>query len=486
MLTGPTNPSSSSTHIAGFMFIDGQRVFEGDPVPVYNKYSNELIGTVPMMTDGHREQALEAAVRGAETMRDMPAHRRSALLQRVADYIARHHDQFSRTIAVEAGKALKHARVETDRAISTFQWAAEEAKRLHGETIPLDAVPAGEGFFGYYVRTPVGVVLAITPFNFPLNLVSHKVGPALAAGNSVVLKPATRTPFSAVLLAQAIEEAGFPPGAFNLVFGEGPEIAPALADPRVNKISFTGSPAVGEHIVKAAGIKKVTLELGNNSPVIIHSDADIVRAVERCVFGSFYNAGQVCISVQRIYVHRPVYESFLDQFVKSTEALVVGDPLDENTDVGPMISEKEAERLEQWIREAVANGARVACGGARQGALFQPTILTGVDPSQPVSCQEAFGPVVVVGPYDSFDEALQQAGDTEYGLQVGVFTRDIQRILRAVHLLNYGGVIINEIPSFRTDHMPYGGNKRSGLGREGVRFAMEEMTNLRTVAIHLG
>jgi acyl-CoA reductase-like NAD-dependent aldehyde dehydrogenase len=393
-------------------------------------------------------------------------------------------EEFARTIATEAGKALKYARIEVDRGIGTFTFAAEEAKRMHGETVPLDAIPSGEGYFGYYVRRPVGVIVGISPFNFPLNLVAHKVAPALAAGNTMVLKPASWTPVTAVLLCQVLQEAGLPPGALNLIVGPGGTVGEWLVtDPRVAKVTLTGSVPVGRQILSMAGIKKVTLELGNTGPVIIAPDADLEYAAKRCAIGAYYNSGQVCISVQRIYSQRPVYEAFTDRFVQASRGMVVGDPLDERVDVGPMIDEKEAKRIESWVAEAQGGGAQVLTGGSRQGAVYPPTVLTDVAPTMKVVADEAFAPIASVIACDDFEESLRQADDTVYGLQVSVFTRDLQRVFQAVRRLNFGGVIVNDSPAFRTDHMPYGGNRQSGLGREGVRFAMEDMTNIQMVAI---
>jgi acyl-CoA reductase-like NAD-dependent aldehyde dehydrogenase len=469
------------------LYISGRWVEAGERLEVRNKYTGAVIGTVPKARREDVDAAIGAAAEAAPLMAAMPAHQRSERLQRVVAGLRARHDELARTIAAEAGKALKFARAEVDRGISTFTLAAEEAKRLHGETLPLDAVAAGEGYVGFWVRRPVGVIAAISPFNFPLNLVAHKVAPALAAGNTVVLKPASTTPLTAVKLAEIIAEAGFPAGAFNLVVGSGGTVGEWLVtDPRVAKVTFTGSPPVGEHILQVAGIKKVTLELGNTSPVIVAPDADLDLVAKRAAVGAYYNSGQVCISVQRIYSQRDIYQPFTERFVKASEAMVVGDPLDERVDVGPMIELGEAERIEGWVQEATAGGAQVLTGGRREGAVYWPTVLTQVQPQMKVVAQETFAPVAAVIPYDDFDDALRQANDTEFGLQVGVFTRDIDRVFKAVQALNFGGVIINDTPAFRADHMPYGGNRRSGLGREGVKFAMEEMTNIQMVAIRLG
>ena len=469
------------------LYIGGEWVEGGTPLEVRNKYTGEVIGSVPQARQEDVDADIAAAREAAPAIADMPAYRRGQILARVAQRIQERREEFARTIAAEAGKALKYARAEVDRAISTFTIASEEAKRIHGETIALDAVPAGEGYFGFYVRRPVGVVAAIAPFNFPLNLVAHKVAPAIAAGNPVVLKPASSTPLTSVLLCQVLEEAGLPRGAINLVVGPGQTVGEWLvSDPRVAKVTFTGSPEVGERITRLAGIKKVTLELGNTSPVIVAPDADLDLVARRCAVGAYYNSGQVCISVQRIYAESPVYEPFTEKFVRASEQMVVGDPLDERVDVGPMIDEREARRIEQWVHEATEEGARVLTGGRRQGPVYWPTVLTDVRPNMKVVAREAFAPVASVIPYDDFEEALHQANDTPYGLQVAVFTNDVNRILKAIKVLDFGGIIVNESPAYRADHMPYGGNRRSGIGREGLRYAIEEMTNIQMVVIRQG
>jgi acyl-CoA reductase-like NAD-dependent aldehyde dehydrogenase len=468
------------------LLIDGQWVDGGSALEVKNKYNGETIGTLSTARREDVDAAIAAAEHAEDVMADMPAHKRAEILFRTASLISERADDFAKTIAAEAGKALKYARAEVDRAVSTFTIASEEAKRLHGETIPLDAVPAGEGYFGFWTRRPVGVIAAISPFNFPLNLVAHKVAPALASGNTLVLKPATTTPISAWKLCQVLLEAGLPNGAINFIVGSGGTVGEWLVtDPRVDKITFTGSPDVGRHILSVAGIKKVTLELGNTSPVVVAPDADLDFVAKRAAVGAYYNSGQVCISVQRIYSEKQVYEPFSEKFVKATEAMVVGDPLDERVDVGPMIDSKEVDRIESWVKEAQTSGAKVLTGGKRDGTVYYPTVLAGVDDDMKIVAEEAFAPVASVISSDDFETALRQANDTKFGLQVGVFTKDIDRVFQAVKRLNFGGVIINDTPNFRADHMPYGGNRQSGLGREGVRFAMEDMTNIQMVAIRL-
>lgn len=468
------------------LLIDGQWSGSGTPLEVKNKYSGQTVGVVATATKEDLNRAIDAAQRAREIMAEMPAHKRADILMRAAYLLRDNVEDMAKTIAAEAGKALKFARAEAERAVSTFTFAAEEAKRLHGETIPLDAAPAGEGYFGFWTRRPVGVIAAISPFNFPLNLVAHKVAPALAAGNTLVLKPASSTPLVAVKLCQILQEAGLPAGAINLVVGGGGTVGEWLiTDERVDKITFTGSPDVGRHILSVAGIKKVTLELGNTSPVIIAPDADLDFVAKRCAVGAFYNSGQVCISVQRIYSEKNVYEPFSEKFVKATEAMIVGDPLDERVDVGPMIDIKEVDRIETWVNEAQGSGAKVLTGAKREGTVYYPTILTNTSTDMKVIAEETFAPVASVIQSDDFEESLRQANNSKFGLQVGVFTKDIDRALRAIKKLNFGGVMINDTPAFRVDHMPYGGNRQSGLGREGVKFAMEDMTNIQLVAIRM-
>jgi len=453
-------------------------------LPVIDKYTGERIGEVPIASVEDVDGAVGDAASAFPAWSQTPAHERSRVLRRTAELIESERETLTTTIAREAGKAWKHAAGEITRSVETFLFAAEEAKRIHGETIPMDASPSGEGRIGFYLRMPMGVIAAITPFNFPLNLVAHKVAPALAAGNTLVLKPAEETPLTAVALAEILAEAGLPDGTLRVVHGDGPTTGEALVrHPVPAKISFTGSPPVGRLITSLAGLKRVTLELGNNSGTIVEPDADLARAIPRCVMSSFANAGQVCISLQRLYVHESIAEPFLLEFVRQTNALKVGNPLARDCDVGPLISDEAADRAEQWIREAQSEGARVVAGGRREGRVIWPTVLTGTKPDMKVMCQEAFAPLVSVVTYRDFDEALRLVGDSPYGLQAGVYTRDLQKAFVAVRRLDVGGVMINDTSIFRVDHMPYGGNRMSGIGREGVRFAIDEMTNIRMVVI---
>ncbi len=467
------------------MLINGQWVDGDGIIEVKNKFSGGVIATVATASPTQVNEAIEAAETAFRTtMRQMPAHQRSRILQRTSELLAADQENIAALIAQEAGKSWKYALGEVHRGVQTFRFAAEEAKRIHGETVPMDAAEGGEDKFGFYFRCPVGVVVAISPFNFPLNLVAHKVAPAIAAGNTIVLKPASSTPLTAVRLGEIMIEAGLPPGAMNILFGSGSTVGEWLvADPRPAKISFTGSATIGKRIMSICGLKKVTMELGNNSAVVVDKDADLDRAVARSVMGSFANSGQICISVQRIYVHEKVYQPFLDKFVAATKALKVGDPIERDNDVGPMIDEGEAMRAEAWIQEALARGARCLIGGRRQGSVLMPTVLVNVAANMKVVCEEIFAPVVSILPFTDFDDAIAHVESSPYGLQAGIFTQNLKHAFAAVRGLDMGGVIINDVPTFRLDHMPYGGNKMSGLGREGVRFAIEEMTNIKMVVI---
>jgi acyl-CoA reductase-like NAD-dependent aldehyde dehydrogenase len=466
------------------LLVAGKWVDDEPTMPVLDKYSGEIIGMVPMAGRATVEQAVEGARAAFPAYSGLPAHRRAAILARTVQMLESCREEMATLICREAGKAWKYSVGEVSRAMETFQFSAEEARRIHGETVPMDASPTGEGRLGFYLRKPVGVVAAVTPFNFPLNLVAHKVGPALAAGCCVVLKPASTTPLTALRLGEILQEAGLPPGVFNVVAGSGATVGDWLVThPGVGKVSFTGSPPVGEAIIRRAGLKKVTLELGNNSGTIIEPDADLDDAVPRCVMSAFANSGQVCISLQRLYVHKAIAAEFTRRFLETTSRLVVGNPLDRDCDVGPMISESEAARAEAWVKEAVSEGARVLMGGKREGAMFQPTVLADVRPDMKVMCIEAFAPLVSIYAYERFEDAVRMVDESPYGLQAGVYTRDIRKALWAVDQIDAGGIMINDTSIFRVDHMPYGGNKMSGLGREGVRFAVEEMTNLKMVVI---
>jgi len=466
-------------------YLSGKWVEEGTPVEIRAPYDGTPIAQVFQATREHAEAAIRAAVRAFATTRKLPAFERQRVLRSIAQYITSRKEEFSRTLAQEAGKPLKAARTEVERSIFTFTIAAEESTRIPGEYLSLDWQQYTAGRWGIVRRYPVGPVAGITPFNFPLNLVAHKVAPAIASGCSIILKPAPQTPLSSLLLAEAVEQAGLPDGAFNVLPLSNEDAGLLVTDERIKLISFTGSAPVGWEIKRRAGKKKVVLELGGNAGVIVHSDTDLVWAAERCVTGGFSYAGQTCISVQRILVERSAFTKFRDLLLSGVSKLRVGDPMDETTDLGPLIRESDAIRATQWVEDAVQDGATLLCGGKRHGSILEPTVLTGTKPDMKVNCQEVFAPVVTVEPYDDFSQALRQINDSPYGLQAGLFTRDVNRIFQAYEELEVGGLIAGDVPSFRIDHMPYGGVKDSGLGREGLRYAIEEMTEPRLLVMNL-
>jgi acyl-CoA reductase-like NAD-dependent aldehyde dehydrogenase len=474
--------ASVATH--GFL-VDGRWLEEGDLVEVRAPYDGAVVGRVFQGTKRHAELAIAAAVKAFGTTRRLPAFERQRVLRRVAEGITKRKEEFARTMAQEAGKPIKAARTEVGRAIFTFTVAAEESTRIYGEYLPLDWQEFTAGRWGIVRRFPLGPIAGITPFNFPLNLVAHKVAPAIAAGCSVVLKPAPQTPLSALLLAETIQEAGWPDGALNVLPLSNDDAGLLVTDERLKMISFTGSAAVGWQIKRRAGKKKVILELGGNAGVIVHGDADLAYAAERCVAGGFTYAGQTCISVQRVLVEHSVYGKFTDLLLAGVKKLKTGDPLDDSTDLGPLIRESDAVRASDWIQEAVRGGARLLCGGHRKGPVLEPTVLTATKPEMRVNCQEIFAPVVTVEPYDDFDAALRRLNDSPYGLQAGVFSRDAKLLFRSYEELEVGAVVAGDVPSFRIDHMPYGGIKDSGVGREGLRYAIEEMTEPKLLVMNL-
>ena len=468
------------------LFIEGK--WENDVqkwMDVQNKFSGEKIAQVAIASP---EDVNRAVVAASKAMKDKPlsAFDRYTILMKLQAALQENKEEIAKIIVAEAGKPFKEAMGEVNRAIQTVLLSAEEGKRIHGETLPLDAMPGMGGRVGLTLRVPIGVVAAITPFNYPLNLVAHKIAPAIAAGNAVVLKPASTTPLSSAILCKFLEEAGLPAGYINLVMGSGGAVGEALmTHPAVRMITFTGSRQVGTHIKAQSGLKRVTLELGNNSPNIVHYDADLDLAARLLAYKAFASAGQSCISVQRIYVHRDVAAAFESKIQEATNRLKVGDPMDPDTDVGPLISLQDAERVENWIQEALSQGARLVTGGRRDGVVVQPTLLADVNQEMRVCKEEVFGPVASLAVYDQLEQALELANDTVYGLQAGIFTRNIHTAWQAAQALEYGGVIINDASSFRADLMPYGGVKESGLGREGPRYAIEEMTELRAVVFSL-
>ncbi|NGP45686.1 aldehyde dehydrogenase family protein [Bacillaceae bacterium SIJ1] len=468
------------------LYIGGSWQEASDYYELKSPYNGDALARVPLANESEVEAALARAEEGAQTIRDMTALERSVILEKVAHLFEERAEEAALILAKECAKPLKAARGEIVRTIETYKFAAEEAKRIHGETIPMDAAKSGKDRFAYTIREPLGIIAAITPFNFPFNLVAHKLGPAIAAGNAVVLKPANQTPLSALFTAELFEQAGLPDGVLNVVTGKGSVIGDILVkDPRVKMVTFTGSVDVGAGIREKAGLKKVTLELGSNSAVIIDSTDDIDAVVARSVEGAFSFAGQVCISVQRIYVQEDLYETFVNKFIERAKDLVIGDPMAEETDVSALINEREAERVEQWLREAVEAGAAITYGGKREGGVLQPTVITDAPANASVNCQEAFAPIVTITPYTTLDKAIAAVNDSQYGLQAGIYTTSIHSAFAAVNQINVGGVMVNDVPTFRVDQMPYGGVKNSGTGREGIKYSVEEMTELKLVTFKL-
>ena len=449
-------------------------------------YSGEGIAEVAMASPSDVKSAIDAADHARKIMAEMPAHKRAEILENAVAIMKEEKEECAMIIAREASKPLKAARGEVDRTIMTYTFAAQEARKLYGETIPMDAAPGGEGRVAYTVKEPLGIIGAITPFNFPMNLVAHKVGPAIAAGNTVVLKPASQTPMSAYKIADIFHRAGLPDGALNVITGSGGTVGDVLvADDRISMITFTGSPAVGKQIRENAGLKRVTLELGSNSAVVVDENADVEKIVPRIAAGAFAFQGQVCISVQRIYVHESLYQTFAERFVEEAKKLKVGDPLNEETDISAMISKSDTDRAQSWIESAVKSGAELALGGKAADNTLYPTVLLNVDKSEKISCEEAFAPVVHINSFGSFEEALALVNDSDYGLQAGVFTNDVNKAFKAAKELHVGGVMVNDFPTFRVDHMPYGGVKMSGMGREGIKYAVEEMTEMKLISFKI-
>jgi glyceraldehyde-3-phosphate dehydrogenase (NADP+) len=465
-------------------FLLGGELREGaETREIHSPFSGETVGLAPVATRDDVVQAVAAAAAAAQAARELPSHARAAVLTSLRSALSERSEALATLLALEAGKPIASARLEVDRALFVIEVAAEEAKRQGGELLPLDLIPAGERRWGITRRFPLAPISAIVPFNFPILLAVHKLAPAIACGATMVLKPPPQDPLAVLMLAEALAGCGYPEGALSVVPCSVEDAAPLLDDPRVRMVTFTGSARVGWMIRQRAAKKKVVLELGGNAGVIVEPDADLDHAARRCAFGGYSYAGQSCISVQRILVHRDVYEPFVERFVARVGALRTGDPLEETTDVGPLIDEANAIRAESWIREAVAGGARVAVGGRRQGVIVEPTVLLDTRSDMRVNCEEVFAPVTTVRPYAEFDEALAILNDSPYGLQAGLFTHDLRRVWRAFETIEVGGLIVNDISGFRVDHLPYGGVKESGQGREGVRYAIEEMTELRLLVL---
>jgi acyl-CoA reductase-like NAD-dependent aldehyde dehydrogenase len=471
----------ATTTEAHKLLLDGEWIETGESVEVRSPYSGDVVGRVAKAGADETHRAVDAAARALDS--PLPAHERAAILDRVADLLRERHEEMAQTICAEAGKPIKTARVEASRAASTYTFAAVEARKLAGDVVPMGASEAGEGKIAFTLRRPVGVIGAISPFNFPCNLVAHKLAPALAAGCPVVLKPAGQTPLSALLLAELEQEAGLPAGWLNVLVGPSGEIGDVLVeDERVRMITFTGSSGVGWSIAERAAKKRVRLELGNSTPVVVAADADLDLAATKLAANAFSFAGQSCISVQRIYVERPTLDGFLDRFLPKVEALVVGDPADEATDVGPVIDQGARRRIAEWVEEAQAAGARLLAGGTDTDPL-RPIVLADAPDTARVVCEEVFGPVCVVNAFDSLDDAYARANGTEFGLQAGIFTGSITTALAAAEALEFGGVTVNEAPTFRADQMPYGGVKGSGNTKEGPAYTIREMTEERLVVL---
>jgi acyl-CoA reductase-like NAD-dependent aldehyde dehydrogenase len=464
-------------------YLANRPVSPNHDLEVTDKFTGEVATRVPLADAPTIDAAIGKAVDAAEPMRQMAAYERQAVLQHCVQRFTERAEELAMALCIEAGKPIKDSRGEVGRLIDTFRIAAEESVRIYGEVMPLDISARARGYSGMWKRVPIGPCSFISPFNFPLNLAAHKIAPALAVGCPFVLKPASATPVGALLIGDVLSETDLPEGAFSIlpVRRDGAELF--TEDERLKLLSFTGSPGVGWDLKARAGKKKVVLELGGNAAVIVDADADLRDAVERIVFGAFYQSGQSCIGVQRILAHESVYADLRERLTQATQALKMGDPKDPDVFIGPMISEKEAERLDGWIQHAVAAGGKLLCGGKREGAMLEPTLLEDVDRDQEVCRLEAFGPVAILSRFRHFDEALAEVNDSIYGLQAGIFTRDLYKMQRAWDALEVGGVVIGDVPSWRVDHMPYGGVKDSGLGREGIRFAMEDMTEIRLLVI---
>lgn len=466
--------------------INGEWIKDGETFDVFNKYTNEPIAKICKADEALTKKAIDNAYETFKNER-LSVIERHDILMKAVELFRKHKEEIAQIICAEAGKTIRDARTEVERGIQTFIASAEEAKRICGQGMPIQAMPGNDEKMAFSIREPIGVVCAITPFNFPFNLTAHKIAPAIAAGNTVVLKPAEKTPITAIKMGEILLEAGLPKGFLNIVNGFGHEIGPILtSDERIAMYTFTGSPAVGKLIKNSTGIRPVTLELGNNSPNIIHHDVkDLDRAVELVVTKGFGNSGQACIAVQRVYVHEDIYEEVLEKAKQIAENLKVGDPSLEETDVGPMIGLEEAKRTENWVKEAVEQGAEIVVGGKREGSLFHPTILKNVTEEMKVMCEEVFAPVISIVPYNDIDEVFQKVNDSKFGLQAGIFTSDIHVAMKAAKELEFGGININDVSTFRADILPYGGVKDSGFGKEGPRSAIEEMTVEKIITMHI-
>ncbi|MEE9571639.1 MAG: aldehyde dehydrogenase family protein [Candidatus Neomarinimicrobiota bacterium] len=468
------------------MLIGGKWIDKKKKIDVLNPFDNSLVDTVPHGSIDDIDKAIEIAKKGYEINRNFPSHKRISILKKTAEIMESRYEEFAKTIATEGSKTINEARKEVGRAINTITISAEEARRINGETIPFDSAEGSENRVGYYYRFPIGIIAAITPFNDPLNLVAHKLGPAIAGGNSVVLKPATVTPLSALKLAECFLDAGLPGEILSVVTGHGHEIGDSLvSDERIRMVSFTGGVEAGKRVAKHAGLKKIGMELGSNSPVIVLEDCDLEKSVVSCVSGAFWAVGQNCIGVQRIYIQDPIYSDFRNMFIEKTKSYKVGYQLDENTDMGPMITEREAMRVIKWIEDAIKKGANLLTGGTREGSLVQPTVFENMPPKAKLDCQEVFGPVATLYSVKDLDEAIEKSNNVDYGLHGAIFTNNLKNAFYAIKNMDVGGIIVNDSTDYRIDIMPFGGVKNSGLGREGIKFALQEMTEPKVVCFNL-
>lgn len=464
------------------MLLAGEWVMREETIDVLDPKDNGLIAKVPAASKEDAMFAIQAGLEGAKVAANLSSFERISILTKAANYVEKNHEDFARMIALEGSKTIREARKEVTRCVNTLRVSAEEVRRLNGETIPFDQMSGSEDRVGYYYRIPIGLIVAITPFNDPLNLVAHKIGPAIASGNAIIVKPATVTPLSALKLAEAFVNAGLPKKVLTIITGHSKEIGEELVThPDVRMVSFTGGVEAGEKIAKTAGLKKLAMELGSNSPCIVMADADVNEAVSSLVSGSFWAAGQNCLGVQRIYVDEQIYEEFERKFVSRTRAYVIGDKLLDTTDIGPMITEKEALRVETWVNEAVEKGATILCGGKRNGAYYDPTIVTRLPSDCTLATEEVFGPVVILYPINNIKEAIEKANDVKYGLQAGIFTKNLDHAFYAIRHIEVGGIMVNDSSDYRIDSMPFGGLKQSGLGREGVKYSILEMTEPKVV-----
>lgn len=468
------------------ILIGGKWVDTNNYIDIINPYTGKSIEKVSKASPDNLKEAVESALRGSKVMKGLTRHRRYEILSKTAQLMMERKDELAKTMALESGKPLMFSKGEVSRAHETIVLSAEEAKRVGGEVIPFDAAPTSSDKYCFYIRVPVGIVLSITPFNFPLNLVCHKIGPAIAAGNSIIHKPASKTPLTSLLLGEILLEAGLPKEALNIVICSAEDTENYLVkNPLIRKISFTGSKLIGERIALNAGLKKLSMELGSNSGVIIDENSDINKAVAAIKVGAFGYSGQVCIHCQRAYVHESIYDEFREKIVEVANNLVIGDPIEMETDIGPMIDEKEIIRIKSWLDEAQSQGAKILCGGQREGPVFKPTVIENVTEDMKIVKDETFGPTLALIPFTDFKEAVSKLNNSIYGLQAGVFTENVRNAYYAIDNLDVGGVMINDVPTFRIDLMPYGGLKGSGYGREGPRYAVEEMTEIKCVRFHI-